>query len=544
MHDQASPLSTERRALGTTARPKKWLRALAVTVALAALAAAVGGCSGGAKQHGSSTLHLALSFDPGSLDPDVFYGSEGLNITNSCYEGLLRYKDSSTEIETALAQSYNISADGLTYTFKLRPNVTFVDGSALTSKVIKYDFARRKAINAGPAYMLADVKSVDTPDPLTVVVHMDKPVDPFLHFLASPYSPKAISQKATTAHQKGHDWGQKWLATHCAGTGPYNLTNAIPNQSFTMKAYPKYWGKQPHFSTVEFKQIPNFTTQQLELRSGQLDLLIHGVSKKQEPAFENDSRFTVHRLPALAMLQFWINLHKPPLDNPDVRRAVAMALDRQKLLDTVYGKGATLFNSIDYPGTLPAKYGGVYSIPYDPEAAKKIVSKLPANNRKVNLFYQTDDARNAQLAGLEAAYLRAVGFDATTNGGAADDIYSVNHKPPSKRWSLLTNPGGPDDASAPSGPLLTWITDPKQGFGYYKPYDPKGDEILYRGMATPDHEKAMQLYGKAMDRYRDLNTFVPVGNLLITVIARKGIAGIASVRQGNWELDIAALHEE
>ena len=74
--------------------------------------------------------------------------------------------------------------------------------------------------------------------------------------------------------------------------------------------------------------------------------------------------------------------------------------------------------------------------------------------------------------------------------------------------------------------------------------DPKADKILYQGMATPEHEKAMQLYGQAMDRYRDLNTFVPVGNLLITVIARKGVGGISSLRQGNWTLDIPALHEE
>src|SRR4029079_18848521 len=132
--------------------------------------------------------------------------------------------------------------------------------------------------------------------------------------------------------------------THCAGTGAYDLTNVIPNQSFTMKANPTYWGKKPGYSTVEFKQIPNFTTQALELRSGQLDLLIHGVPTKQEAAFEKDPNFTVTRLPALAMLQLWINMHKPPLDDPEVRKAVAMALDRQKLLDTVYGKGATLFN--------------------------------------------------------------------------------------------------------------------------------------------------------------------------------------------------------
>src|SRR4051812_44774628 len=129
MHDHDSSPRTERRVPAAVCRSKTWLRAAAVTVAVAGLATAVAGCGGGSHHGASSTLHLALSFDPGTLDPDVFYGSEGLNITNSCYEGLLRYKDNSTEIEKALAEDYNVSADGLTYTFKLRPNVTFVDGS-------------------------------------------------------------------------------------------------------------------------------------------------------------------------------------------------------------------------------------------------------------------------------------------------------------------------------------------------------------------------------------------------------------------------------
>jgi peptide/nickel transport system substrate-binding protein len=546
MHDQHTSSPTERRALATVSRSKTWARALAITAALAGLPAVVAGCGGGAGHpgSGSATLHLAFSFDQGTLDPDIFYGSEGLNITNSCYEGLLRYKDNSTQIEQGLADSYTISPDGLTYTFKLKPNVTFVDGSPLTSKVLKYDFARRKAINAGPAYMLADVKSMDTPDPLTFVVHMDKPVDPFLHFLASPYGPKAVSQKATTAHQVGKDWGQKWLATHCAGTGPYTLSNVIKNQSYTMTAYPKYWGKKPGYSTVEFKQIPNFTTQALELRSGQLDMLIHGVSTQQVQDFEKNKQFQVTRLPALAMLQFWINMHRKPFTDIQARRAVAMALDRQKLLKTVYGNDALPFDSIDYPGTLPAKYGGVYSIPYDPKAARQIVSKIPASQRKIDINYQTDDSRNAQLAGLEAAALRAVGFDASTDGMVADGIYSVNSKPADKRPFILINPGGPDDASATSGPLGTWITDPKQGWGYFKPYDPEADKILYQGMATPNHESAMKLYGEAMNRYRDLDTFIPIGKMLLSVVSRKGIGGIAAQRQGGWLLNIPALHEE
>src|SRR5256885_10322625 len=172
-------------------------RTLASCGLICVIAAIVTGCGGtSAPTH---TLRIAFGFDQGTLDPDVFYGTEGLHVTTSCYEGLVRYVDNSTAIKPGLASRYSISRDGKTYTFHLRPHVTFVDGSPLTSSVVKFDIARRKAVDAGPAYMVANVVRVDTPDPLTLVMHLNQPVAPFLHYLASPYGLKAISEKAIEA---------------------------------------------------------------------------------------------------------------------------------------------------------------------------------------------------------------------------------------------------------------------------------------------------------------------------------------------------------
>jgi peptide/nickel transport system substrate-binding protein len=520
------------------------VKALAAIATLIALVVVAVGCGGAGSPKTGTTLNLSFSFDQGTLDPDVFYGSEGLQVTNSCYEGLLRYKDNNTEIESALAKDYEVSTDGLTYTFHLQPNVTFVDGSPLTSKVIKFDVERRRAIDQGPAYMVADVERVDTPDPLTVVMHLRRPVDPFLHFLASPYGLKAISEKAIKAHEEGDDWGQKWLADHCEGTGPYELSNVVRNQTYTMTAYEDYWGQDPYYTTVNILQIPSFTTQQLKLRSGELDLMTHGMTPNQIDQFRSDSNFQVITLPAIAFLQIWMNPHNPPLDDIQVRKAVEMAVDRQKLLDQVYGDSAKLTNSIDWAGTLPTKYGGKYTVPYDPEKAKQIVAKLPEGERKIDFVYKTDDTTNGQVAGLIAAQLRDVGFDAKSHGVVQDTFFSYAAEPISKRPNMLLDNGNPDDASPPSGPLLTWVSDPDQGFGYFKPYDPEADRVLYRAIHTTPHKKALQLYGKALDMYKDINMFIPGGNLLTTVVARQGITGYASIRQGAWLLDIPTLHAD
>ena len=105
---------------------------------------------------GNTTLKLAFLADMSVPDPDVFYDIEGNTVILSTYEGLLRYKPDSTDFEGVLASSWDVSADGMTYTFKLRPNVKFHDGTPFDSAAAKASFQRRLDVASAPAYMLAD----------------------------------------------------------------------------------------------------------------------------------------------------------------------------------------------------------------------------------------------------------------------------------------------------------------------------------------------------------------------------------------------------
>ena len=133
-------------------------------------------------------------------DPDIFYELEGNAVVTSVYEGLVRYKPDSNQFEGALATSWTVSPDGKTYTFTLRPNVKFHDGTAMDSAAVKASFERRTAVNSSPAYMLAAVASYGTPNPTTFIVNLKNPVSPFLDYLASPYGPKVDSPSILTAH--------------------------------------------------------------------------------------------------------------------------------------------------------------------------------------------------------------------------------------------------------------------------------------------------------------------------------------------------------
>jgi peptide/nickel transport system substrate-binding protein len=196
----------------------------------------------------SHTLNLSFLQDPGQPpDPDVYYAGEGLLLTRNMYQGLLQYKSGTAKrvLQPELATSWTISKDGLTYTFQLRHGVTFHDGTPFTSAAIAPDFARRTAVNGGPAYMVSDVVSVQTPNPYEAVITLKTPNTAFLDFLASPYGPAMESPTALAANA-GTDNGQTYLQTHDVGTGPYTLSEAKVGVMYQLKAYPQYWGPKPY----------------------------------------------------------------------------------------------------------------------------------------------------------------------------------------------------------------------------------------------------------------------------------------------------------
>jgi peptide/nickel transport system substrate-binding protein len=522
---------------------KGWRRPRAILAALATLGAAVSLAACGGGDSGSSsapvtaddTLTVPMSFNPGSLDPDVFYGNEGLLITTSCYDGLLRYKNNTTEIEPALAESYDVSSDGKTWTFHLVPNVKFADGTPFNAEAARFSIERRRDVDAGPAYMVAPIVKTEAPDDNTLVVQLKTPIDPFESWLASPYGLKMVNPTLVKEHEQGDPQAQDWLADHCAGTGPYDMTEAQPGQRYELAANKNYWGDQPDFQNVELPVIPSFSTQALQLRQGELDMMTHGLNKADVESFESDDNFTVERLPGISAINLWINPNKPNLQDTNVRRAIGLALDRQKLVDEVYGDDADVYNDVFAPGTLPADHA--YDISYDPDEARAILENVPEDMRTITLQFTSDDATNQQIAGLIAQQLNDVGFQVNQRGLPETEVFNFTEAPEDRRPDMIVLPQNPDDASPSSFPQLQWVNDG----AFFPPFDPNADKVFYKAVQSNDENQAMDLYGQAADMYRKLDVFVPIANTKAVIVARKGISNIGVERQGLWTVDLADL---
>jgi peptide/nickel transport system substrate-binding protein len=263
---------------------------------------------------------------PPNIDPGIGFDSDSLQVIRNVYEGLLEYAPGSTTVRPALARSYSVSADGLTYTFQLRKGVVFHDGTQFNAAAAVKSLDRIKEINQGPASLISMVKSFEAVGDSTVVLKLSAPyaflpgVMPWLPIV----SPAALSSHAT----KSDPWAEKWFASNAAGTGPYMLSSFSPTSSINLVQNTHYW--QPWKSGTptsgSLTLNANVTTQLELLQSGQVDFL-GAISPDNAVTAKSLSNVVLLVQPGLEVQILPLNMSRAPMDNPKVRQAMVKAFD-------------------------------------------------------------------------------------------------------------------------------------------------------------------------------------------------------------------------
>lgn len=284
-----------------------------------------------------STFTLVNQSDPSSLDPAVYF-DESYRFTDATYQGLTAITPDN-KVLPVLATSWESNADGTEWTFHLRSGVKFQDGTDFNADAVKYSFERVMTINKGGAYLLTfPVKEIQVVDPLTVKFILNYP-QPMDLVLAGGYAVKVVCPAYVKAHDVGGDLGQAWMTDHACGTGPYKIDEWVRGQQVSLSKFADYWGgwQGKHVDKVIIKIVREYSSMKIMLQEGSIDMMIGDVIPWEEiPLLKQTSGISVDVEPTFNIIYFRLDTLKPPLDNVQVRQALAYSFPYDDVASKIY----------------------------------------------------------------------------------------------------------------------------------------------------------------------------------------------------------------
>ncbi len=498
----------------------------AATAASAAPAASsdatTGGSTAPAATAKGSVLNLVRQAMDQSLDPAIFYGGPANSIEMALYESLLRVKQGTPDTPSVreyipwLATSWDISPDAKVYTFHLRDDVTFHDGTKLDAEAVRYSFQRSIDIADAPSYMLKSVDSMKVIDPTTLEITLKQPEDGFLDYFTSPYGPKIVSPTLMEAN-KGEDNGQTFLQTHDAGSGPYVLAKIAENVGYTLTAFPDYWGDPPYYETVNYKIVPDVTSQLLQFEQGDVDILTSAVGTNDLQRLSSDDKYKIDYRPGTAKGYLMMNPNKGLTKNEDFRLAVAASIDRNSIVQSVFGKLASVSASFYPPGAMPA---GKAPDPdrYDPDAMKKLLAAHPEYKGQSITMAHGSGADDRQFAETLQVQFKAAGIDVTLKELTGTQAFDYVGKPLDAPELFLST--GIVDTAAPASWAQTYLL--KDSPVNWLSIDvPAADAAVTKALASSDADERTALYEEAAKAWLDSGEIVTILDPLAFVLYHK-----------------------
>lgn len=308
-----------------------------------------------------AVVNIGSLYEPQNLDNTQGAG-QGINeaFNGNVYEGLFVLTDDG-DVEPKLVEGYEISEDGLTYTFTLKDGVTFHSGEVMTSADVKSSIERVTAENSASSRKktLSVIDSIGTPDDKTVVVTLSAPS------ISLPYN---LSYVWIVNDDAGD------ISASEDGTGPYTLQEWRRGSALAMVPFEGYWGEEPSNGGVMFQYFTDATAQNNALLTGAVDIITSVQSPDALSMFTDNPDFTVSEGASTTKELMAYNDRVAPFDNVEVRAALSRAVDKQKLLQAIWGDYGTLIGSF-VPPTDPW-YVDLNDVnAYDPESAKEMLAE-------------------------------------------------------------------------------------------------------------------------------------------------------------------------
>jgi ABC-type transport system substrate-binding protein len=398
-----------------------------------------------------------------TLDPAIGYDWQNWSMINSMFSRLVDYKPGGTEIIPSLADSYTVSPDGLTYTFRLNPRAKFTNGRKVSAADVKYSIER--AVNPktqgpgagffhsivgadkmtdGSQTTMAGIESVDD---ATIKFTLSQPDATFLNVLALNFA-SAVPKEVVEA--EGADFGKKPV-----GSGAYTLKEWVNGQRLVFVRNPDYFRPRPNLDqfTIEIGQEPLVAI--LRLQKGEIDIAGDGIPPAKYLEMKNspDSAKMIVDRDQLETSYITINTTKRPLDDVRVRKAINMAINKERIVKIINGR-ATPASQVLPP--LLAGYDKDYmGYPYDVAGAKKLLAEAGLADGFTTDLYAMNTDPNPRIAQAIQQDLAAIGVKVEIKALAQPEVIAAGGN---KEQSALTWSGG-----------MGWIADFPDPSDFYGP---------------------------------------------------------------------------
>jgi peptide/nickel transport system substrate-binding protein len=481
-------------------RRRAALRLLAVAAYLATGLAAlsIGQLTTVSEAAAATRFVFANESDYDTMDPHVAFDVGRVAVRLNVYDGLMRWQGNPAKLEPWVAESHTISADGLTYTFKMRKGVKFHDDTEVRASDVVYSMERILALGKGAAALFKNMIAAGNTkavDDYTVEFKLTKPSAIFLAIVPEVH---IVNEKLVKKNEKGGDWGGEWLSKNSAGSGAYKLTQFDPAIGFVAERFPahfKGWGPK-YIDEIEFRGVKDTNTRVLGLLKGDYNGIGGYLQTDQLKKIEaGNGKVLEAESMRVMMMQF--NTTRAPFNDVHVRRALNYAFDYDGFNKEILG-GQVERNPTPLPNTIWGVPKDVKGYSYDLEKAKAELAQAAVKvDRPIEIHYLTGFAQSEQASQLYQNGLQKIGIQAKVVGTPWPTIVD-----------RMKTPETTPDISVYW--ISTYYSDPHNWIGemfhsstagtfknahHYK--NPKVDALLDKALASTDQDERAKLYEEA-----------------------------------------------
>lgn len=461
---------------------KRMRKIMALALAVAVVGISMTGCgktaSTDTQPKASDTLIFAQGAEPRGLDPALVDDGESAKVMINIYDGLLKYNKDSTKVEPALAKSWDVSADGLSYTFHLQEGVKFHDGTEFDANAVKVNIDRQLPPQvtedmAYASFVYGSVKDVQVVDKKTLKVNLTAPSTPFLANLAMVMSAPIISPKALTD-------GKNNVNQAPVGTGPYKFVKWAKDENIVLVRNDEYWGTKAITKNVIFKFIKDNSARVVALNNGEADM-IDGIDATVVKQI-TDAGNKIFKAPGMNINYMAFNTSKAPFNDTKLRTAVSQAINVPELVKSLYQGYSEPATSI-LPNFMEGYDKSISQVAYD--AATAATAIKAAGLTKVHMITYTNPrpyntATGQSLAEAIQGYLAKTGITTTID---SFDWTTYKQKVKAGDYDIAFYGWTGDNGDPDNFMYLLSHEDPTMNIAHYK--NDEFNKLIAKGIKTP-----------------------------------------------------------